>query len=213
MYNKMKDIRFSPKRVIPFGQEGIIFYLDFNNGNEPRSKYPPYTFILNITDNNFLKDPNGFGLLIEFDGIFERIWINNSSAPQLNISPNEKFTFFCRFKNITLKTSTIFARKSGGKDLSLDTTVSNIIITMEDNASGVYSQQIGNDNEWHEVFWGFDGTTWFIEFDGVRNENAINTHAGFSNTGNWAIGYDRSISSNYANVQITEIGLIKGVSL
>ncbi len=205
---------FKPKRMIPFGTEGIVFYMDFNSGYKIIDKYSPYAVIINLTSNDFKKDPNGFGNMLEFDGIVERLILRSSTNPQMSIPAAEKFTYFCRFRILTIVSNGVIVKIGiGSAFLHLDIDLTSIkLIMFDDSESNFAFDAISVDTNWHEAKWGFDGNNLFTEFDGVRTLSTSTTHTGFTITTDISIAASIT-GSETLNVQISELGLIRGASI
>lgn len=210
---------FKQKRLLPNGLQGIVFSLIFDSGFKPIDRYPPYAFIVDFTSKNYKKDINGYGSLLEFDGITERLQIDPDLNSFILIEPNEKFTFACRFRYLSyFSGDTLFGRWSGGGHDETQVYVGTSGFAIYLKSSSTYFTHVlaTFDTEWHTILWGFDGNTWFVDFDGNRIENSINLHDGFNATGSivdvYGIGA-RYNGSQAANCQITELTLIKGASL
>jgi hypothetical protein len=213
MLQHKMEIGFKPKRIFPIGIEGIVFYMDFNSGYIPIDKYPPFAVLINNTIDNFKNDLD-FGNLLEFNGINEKILLTDSSNPQLNISANQKFTFGCRFRYLSAAaTHTLFGRRQSGRFNGIITDSVNISTFIHDDLGVQYNINIPFDTNWHTIYYGFDGTTWFIEIDGSRSINSVNSHGGMTVIPNWGIGGEGQLPLFYAHCQISELGLIKGASL
>jgi hypothetical protein len=210
MINKM-DYSIRPRRMT-FNQEKLVFYMDFNSGYKPIIKYLSNVGIIDNTSGNYKKDPNGYGNMLEFDGVLERIRIPDNIY--MHVAPNQKFTLFCRFKILTIGNGDfIFGRTDPNLFFSNVLLMSSTLIRviMSDDTEIIRFFQIPIDLNWHEVKWGFDGVDQFAEFDGVR-QTGFNFHNGFTDTRDWGIGADFD-GQNSSNVQISEVGMIVGASL
>lgn len=158
----------------------------------------------------------GYGNVIEFDGINDKLTYAYKNNGHLEIKTNDIFSFFVRWRamgwpivtwvTVIEKRSFIFPG-SGIAILLWDNGTTQLIwYNSGENFSATLST--GYDTDWHTLVLGFDGSVWWREYDGVYAERVDSTHNGFGAAAPWTLGSSNFITRP-SHCQIAEWGLVK----